>query len=197
MLEAYREGLEHAETPASWLPSNWGRTAPATRLLWAALMLLIGLFAGRLLFFDNRGAGELTELRADLREMRQMVTLSMLQQQSASERLTGLIWSQRLREPDAKVLDALVRTVNSDSDVNVRLAAVDALFRFSDDTAVKHRLLESLTSQSSPLVQIALIDLLVELRERRSVEVLRRLVADESVDENVRKRASWALQHVS
>jgi hypothetical protein len=45
-------------------------------------------------------------------------------------------------------------------------------------------------------VQIALIDAMVELRERRSIEALRTLADDRQVNEVVRQRASWGLQRI-
>ena len=56
--------------------------------------------------------------------MRQLVTLSLLQQQSAGDRLQGVNWSYRVEQPDTAVLAALLTTVNHDPNVNVRLAAV-------------------------------------------------------------------------
>ena len=59
--------------------------------------------------------------------MRQMVALSLMQEQSASERLRGVSWAMPRAVDDTEVLSALLTTVNQDPNVNVRLAAVDAL----------------------------------------------------------------------
>lgn len=106
-------------------------------------------------------------------------------------------WSQRVRQPDEKVLNAPVHALNYDPSVDVRLAAVDALFQFSDQHMVRQALVESLSRQTSPLVQIALIDLMVEMREKQSEEVLRRMAADRNVNQTVRERAKWGLQRLS
>jgi hypothetical protein len=45
-------------------------------------------------------------------------------------------------------------------------------------------------------VQIALIDVMVEARERESVPALEKLKGDKEVNEAVRERAGWALQRL-
>src|SRR5215467_8970144 len=69
---------------------------------------------------------EFNQMRSELHDMRQMVAISMLQQQSASERLKGVSWSNQIDQPNADFLNSLMDTLMHDSNVNVRLAAVDA-----------------------------------------------------------------------
>ena len=124
--------------------------------------------------------------------MRQLVTLSLLQQQSATDRLRGVDWAYRLDQNDAEVLDALFHTLNQDSNVNVRLSAVDALQRFTT-AQVRGELREALPQQTSPLVQIALIDSLAEARDRESRGVLEQLRQRPDVDPSVKTRIERAL----
>jgi len=202
MLDAYQEGLDRATArESSPLRGNWWdfflRPVPALQFVLAALLMLGGILIGRWIPFDTAGSGEVSQLRSEMSDMRQIVALSLLQQQSASERLSGLSWSQQVERPNQKILEALVRALSDDPDVNVRLAAVDALYRFSDRSDVKESLIELLPAQTSPLVQIALIDLLAELSEKKSLKVLRHMAGDERVDPNVRGRAEWAMARIS
>ena len=128
--------------------------------------------------------------------MRQMVTLSLLQQQSASERLKGVTWTGQLERPDAEVIAALLDTLHHDTNVNVRLATIDALKRFADQPSVRRATIESLPAQTSPLVQMALIDFVVEANGREGVPLLERLAMDEMVNAAVRQRARWGLQQI-
>ena len=129
--------------------------------------------------------------------MYQLVTLSLLQQQSASERIRGLSWSQRVSQPEPQVLSALLQVLDYDPNANVRLAAVDALQQFSDQPMVRQGLVQAVTRQSSPLVQIALIDLLVQIQEKRSVDTFKRMIADENLNDAVKQRAERALKQLS
>ena len=94
---------------------------------------------------------------------------------------------------DSEVFDALLRTLNEDANVNVRLSAVDALQRFAGNSEVRTELRQSLPRQTSPLVQIALIDSLTEARDRAAVGVLEQLQQRSDVDPAVKARIQRAL----
>jgi hypothetical protein len=47
------------------------------------------------------------------------------------------------------------------------------------------------------LVQIAMIDLVVQLRATESVDALRKLANDQNLDAAVRQRAQWGLDQLS
>jgi len=200
MLEAYKEGMA-VEKPRRSLPariSGWVEgilpKKPVHQFVLSLAMMVIGLAGGFLLTVGRKAADpEIAQLRREVRDMNQMVAVSLLELPSASDRLKGLIWSAKLDQPDDKTIRALLRTLDNDSNVNVRLAAVDALYIFYRHSLVKEGLVESLANQTSPLVQIALIDLLVEIRERRAAEALKRLIGSEKLNPDVKKRAEQGL----
>jgi HEAT repeat protein len=117
----------------------------------------------------------------------------MLQQQSPSARMQGVTYSEKIVQPDPQVLDALLQVVNHDSNVNVRLSAVDALQKFANGPQVALAMVAAIPNQDSPLVQIALIDMLVQLEARNAVPGLTGISKDPRMDEMVRQRAIWAL----
>ena len=197
-LEAYVQGLRQAERGPStrekldkWLVGWWPRE-PVFQFGFAIAFLAIGLLAGYSLTRDSAG-GEVARLREEVTHTRQLVALSLLQEQSASERLRGVDWSNRIPQPDAQVLGALLRTVDYDQNVNVRLAALDALHSSASNDMVRKGLLQSLARQKSPLVQIALIDLLVDIRDRDAANSLKSLTGQADLNPDVRERADWAL----
>jgi hypothetical protein len=139
---------------------------------------------------------QLTMLREELREMRQMVTLSLLQQQSASDRLKGVSFTNQIDQPNGQVTIALLDTLMHDPNVNVRLATIDALKPLSSRDIVRRGVIDALPRQTSPLVQIALIDFIVEKNGREAVDTLRRLSMDDMLDAAVRARAQQGLQQI-
>jgi len=162
----------------------------------AAATLVLGVVLGRQTARPAAPDPQLAELRQELRDMRQMVTLSLMQQQSASERLKGVSWTGQIDQPGNEVVTALLDTLMHDPNVNVRLASVDALRRFASRDAVRRGAVDALPKQSSPMVQIALVDFLIEESGRESAATLRGLADDPMVDATVRARAQWGLQHV-
>ena len=142
-------------------------------------------------------ASALAELRGELRGMREMLTLSLIQQQSATERLRGVSGSAQIDMPGNEILAALLDTLMHDPNVNVRLACVDALRKFSTQDQVRRGTIQALGEASFPLVQIALIDYMVETKDKSAVDALRRLSEDAMVNEAVRGRAIWGLQQLN
>jgi hypothetical protein len=162
-----------------------------------AAVLVLGVVLGRQSLSPPAPDPQIVALRQEIREMRQMMTLSLLQQQSASERLKGVTWTGQIDQPGGEIVTALLDTLMHDSNVNVRLASIDALRRFAERDAVRRGAIEALPRQTSPLVQIALIDFLVEVAGRESTTTFRGLAQDPMLDQTVRDRAAWALQQVS
>ena len=213
MLEAYRRGEWEQEidgpspvkpwtmrtmTKTPWFASAWLRS-PLAQAAFAAVLLVAGFVAGRYEtpHGPNSNDQELAALHKELTSTRQMVALSLLQQQSASDRLQGVNWSMRASRPDPEILAALLQTLQSDSAVDVRLAALDALKRYNDRPEVRTGLVNSLQRQQSPLVQIALIDLLVELREAGAVENLKQFEQKRDLNPSVREHAEWGINQLS
>src|SRR5204863_3924273 len=165
-----------------WLARWWPRQ-PHVQLAAAAALVLLGIGLGRAGRVPAApAADDIASLRGELREMRQMVTLSLMQQQSASDRIKGVTWSSRLEEPGGEVVSALLDTLLHDPNVNVRLASIDALARFAGQQQVRQGAIDALRSASSPMVQIALIDFVVGVRDTGSIDTLKKLVADPSLN---------------
>jgi hypothetical protein len=135
-------------------------------------------------------------MRSEMHDLREMVSLSLMQQQSASERLKGVTWTGQLDRPSGEVVAALLDALMHDPNVNVRLATIDALERFASREDVQRGTIEAVERQPSPLVQIALIDFMVKTNERGSAAALRRLSQDPQVNGTVRARAAWGLQQL-
>jgi HEAT repeat protein len=169
----------------------WWSRHPAFQVAFGMAILVVGVVIGSVL---TRQSGEVAQLRGELYNMRQLVTLSLLQQQSAGDRLQGVNWSYRVEQPDTEVLAALLTTVNHDPNVNVRLAAVDALRNFSDSPVARKGLVQALGKQNSPLVQIAVLDQLVEMRERPAAAPIKALLSSADLNADVKQRAEWAIR---
>jgi Putative zinc-finger/HEAT repeats len=205
MLQAYMEGMAEdrkskriRHSLSEWLGRLMPRK-PAYQLALSLVLIAAGLGGGYLLSVRPRSAArlEVASLKGEVDDMRRIVAVSLLKQPSPSERLMGVSWSSRVDRPGEEVIRALLETLNHDPNVNVRLAAVDALYLFYDHPEVKEGLIASVAGQTSPLVQISRINLLVEIRERRAVEALERLIRDEKLNPKVKKRAELGLVQLS
>jgi HEAT repeat protein len=94
-------------------------------------------------------------------------------------------------------MSALFTALNHDPNINVRLSSLDALETFSGDATVRKALADAIPMQNSPLVQIALIDALVHLRDRGAAGEFRKLTSDRDINVAVRQRAQWGLEKLN
>lgn len=174
---------------------------PALQFAFALALLLGGLFAGQHFLSKPAGAPpaddsarrELADLRKQMDSMNQLVTYSLLQQQSTSERMQTVLAKMDLKSPDRKVLSDLVGSLAFDPSINVRLSAVEALAQHADDSLVRAGVLSALPRENAPLVQVAMIELLASARDQAARPVFERLSRDEALDRNVREAARRAL----
>lgn len=199
MLQAYQAGRSNQPTgnsewrkrASSWNFFHWLRS-PLGAAVWSAALLAIGIFTGHRLAGPKPPSPDIAEIQKELASTKQLVVLSMLQQQSASERLQGITWSTREERLDPQVLTALLHTLRYDASVDVRLAALDALSRHGRQPQVHKGILDSLQQEQSPLVQVALIDLLLEWRDHDAAQRLQQLEQTPNLNPTVRERVEWA-----
>jgi hypothetical protein len=211
MLSAYQAGLEQAPPqPASrarqsaagaensgrsrwfaWWPSN-----PAWQVAIAGALLIVGIADGRYQAAPRELSPEMAQLKGQVEGLRQLVALSLMQEQSPSDRLRGVSFTSQIGRPDTQVEQALLRAVNHDPNINVRLSAVDALQKYAADPEVRRALGDAVLAQDSALVQVAIIDLLVDTSRGAAPglrTMLGKIAQDGQMDELVRQRATLAV----
>ena len=159
-------------------------TRPALQLGLALATLVIGLLLGTRV--GPSPAAEIDELREEMQSMGQMISLSLLDHRSASERLRGVDWSQRAA-PDPQVVAALLDAVKHDPSVNVRVAAVEALTPLLRQPRVSSQLLAALREQESPMVQVTLAHALIDGNVDGSEQAVSELIESDRVGDSARE----------
>lgn len=153
--------------------------------------------AGDIAGASGAGGGEIHALRDEVRSLSRLVTLSLLKQDSASERLRGVSFGRAAGSNDDRVLQALLDTLRHDPDVNVRLATVDALAPALGQAAVRGQLVQEVGAQRSPMVQIALIDMLLARDRAGTQRQLLDLTDSPALDATVRGYLRTRLRQTS
>lgn len=162
MLERYKQSLEQEKAPSSlrellngWL-ERWSPRRPVFQFSFALVLLVVGLAAGYFLHASVQRGGEITQLRQEVQQIRQMAAVSLLQQESLREQLREISGSSRVEQPYKATLAALLRSMDIDTDIDLRPAGIDAFFLFGDYSMFRQEVVQALSEQASPLVQIAL-----------------------------------------
>jgi HEAT repeat protein len=136
---------------------------------------------------------EVSQLTKEVSELKEMMMLSLLEKESVTQRLKAVSLTSEMDQVSIRVTNALFATLNQDENVNVRLAALDALKAYSRDSQVRSKLIESIAIQDSPLVQIALAELMVSIQEKRSVDALKQVLQSEKTAKEVKTKISESI----
>lgn len=198
MLEAEKRRLESdpGVEESDWLASLPGLLR-TPKLAWAALLLLCGILIGQWAAPVNDYREQMDELSTEMNRMREVMMMSLLDNESATERLKAVNISAEIPRSEPRITEALLRTLNDDPNINVRIAAIEALLHHAEDPAVREGLVDSISRQSSPLVQAALADAMLLLQEERSVEEFRNLLEQEEVEVTLRDKLENTIAKLS
>jgi len=148
------------------------------RIAASVALLIVG---GGIGFWVNtyyKQQAQLESMRREMDATKHALLMMMDNRQSASQRLQGVNVACKMEQTDDEIVNTLVRAMNEDPNTNVRLAALDALRKFHQQPHVRKALIASLAIQKDPVVQIALIRLMVDMKEKEVVNQLQRITND-------------------
>lgn len=138
---------------------------------------------------DAENQAMIDEMKKALNENKRVMMALLDNEFSPSKRMEGVSVAYEMKRPDDEIVQALVNTLNNDPNTNVRLAALDALGKFNTEEDVRKALIESLSTQKDPIVQIALIQLMVNMKEKSVVKQLERITKDNKTMKAVKDEA--------
>jgi len=124
------------------------------------------------------------------------LVFTLLQEESASQRIKAVNYAENMTSPDPKVIGALINTLDHDKNVNVRLTCLYSLTKFSDNLLVRDALVASLTRQTEPIVQIVLINLLTEMKEPKARRSFQEIISNEKSSKEVKNIAEKGLRTI-
>jgi hypothetical protein len=163
------------------------------RIAASIILLASGIWIGSKVTPTSNDSEQIAQLRSQVNDVKEVLTLNLLNEESASERIRAVNYAEEINNPDEKIVTALIATMNEDKNVNVRLTALYALARFSDKTAVTDSLIVSLKKQTDPIMQIALINILTEKKETKAKELIREILLDKNTLKPVKDIAQKGL----
>lgn len=160
-------------------------------------LLTGGIILG--LIFSNGITGkhksdEISRLTNEVNELRKTAMYSLLKDESSSSRIQAVNFISEIPEPDLRMVNALIHTLNNDENVNVRLTAAFALSKYGSVQAVRDSLVSSLTRQSDPILQVNLINILVDLKEKKAFLPIQEIMSDEKTMDVVKSVAQSGIR---
>ena len=164
----------------------------------AAALVALGFFAGtrQAAPAKDETNREIAKLREEVKGMKTVMVASILTQQQnspANERLKDVLAAAKEDKPSEKILNDLVSALAFDPSVNVRLRALEALYKHADNVSVRSGVLAALPREQNPLVQLELIDFVAAAHDANAASVLETIAQNEQFELSVRDAARTAL----
>jgi hypothetical protein len=180
MLMAELEGTD--EKIRSLFVPAWIKAA-------AMIIVVLGTFAVG--YFAGADKTDSQLLMAEMNELKQQVLLAGLRDYSGPQKIEAVYSVASMGETNTNLVDALVYTLNSDKNINVRLAALNVLSgMMTKNEKVKTELINALVIQDNPLIQISLIQILTESGVKEAKENIELISNKDETDQNVKDYAA-------
>ncbi|UCD50702.1 MAG: HEAT repeat domain-containing protein [Phycisphaerales bacterium] len=188
-----RAGQRRFATLMAWLRNRWDHRFVA-RVACGLGLLCAGWWLGVRSAPHGQYERRLDNVTAEIREIKGMMAYAMLSQPSSSDRIQTINHIRTCGALDERAIALLLNKLQHDPNVNVRLVALETLAEQTDRATVRQGLLRALSQQESPLVQLALTDVLVSLGRRAAASQLRELLARPDLNDTVRARIASGLE---
>lgn len=160
----------------------------------ASLVLVVAsFFLGRVSVNDQpiAASNKADTVQKQLNELKNTLAKLNKPSTSASERLQVVKTTAAAFKGETgndQIIDALVNTLNNDENQNVRLAAANALFVYKDNPKVRNALIVSISHQTDPMLKIAMVNMLLALKDKRVKEPIKRILeSDKEIPKKVKE----------
>lgn len=164
----------------------------------AAACLLIGFAVAQLPL--ERGGAEpdrLAALEENIALLNRELVLNRLQDDAPGTRLLGIHNASSLVENDKEIAQALLVRASQDRSLSVRSAAIDALGPRLNSATVGDELMSLLESAESPIVQLALTDLVLRNGNQQQLSQLLRLANENRLHPDLTSHVKKSLRSES
>ncbi len=178
---------EHRET--KHLVRNFMKYAATTIIL-----VSIGFLLGQQMQLRNSNQEEMALLRQELNEMQQNFSMASLTNSTASQRLKAVNTISDQIKPDDKMINTLISTLMNDENVNVKMAAANALAKYPENKKVRDVLIESLQNEEDPALQITLIGILTQIQDKRAKNAFQNILQNDHTIPVVKQQAEEGLK---
>lgn len=193
--EINKQSVKNQEKPV--LPFSVQGSTSWMKIAAAIALLVAGTFIGLTLHVvlnRNQEVEQVASLKTEIQSMKELMMLNMLKQESPSQRIQAVNYTDDIPAPDITVLNALTETLNNDKNTNVRMAAAYSLAKYTDRQSVRDSLVESLSRQTEPIIQVVLMNILVEKKESRAIKPIQKIISDEKAMKEVKDVAQKGLK---
>ncbi len=194
--------LKNQQSPGLWQRIlGWFQLPQVRKLSYGFSFMVVGVFLGHYLhLLNNQSTLEAERIAIKDQQIQALTVLSLLDMPSVNKRLMAVNLASMNENPNESIVDALLATLKQDSNINVRLEALEVLAAYANnnrqDAEIRADLVSSINYQDSPMVQIALANLMLQLNEKQAVEPIQQLLKQPELIEPVRTQLNQTLDEL-
>ncbi|PCJ98975.1 MAG: hypothetical protein COA50_01520 [Flavobacteriaceae bacterium] len=193
-----QEKQEHSKVIAlnSKIQSGKNPWMPNLLKIAASVALLICSFMLGKKQQEQKATTEIAALIDESLHIKQTAMLSLMENKSASRRIQGVNFIEEFTNPDETIVAALADRMLYDENTNVRLTAAEALLGFTASETVISAYISALKTEKDPGIQIAVIQILVQIQEKKAVAPLQNLLLKDDTQPFVKKHIESLLPSI-
>lgn len=162
----------------------------------ASIAVLISAFYTGRYFESQKNEQALSYTKSEQLQLMQTTMISLMENQSASKRIQGVQYIDAFTDPDVAVVEALAERMLNDDNTNVRLTAMEALSRFAESEEVKKVFIQALKTEKDPSIQVAIIQLLVDMQEKKAIGPMQKLLENEETQPFIKDQINSLLPKI-
>jgi HEAT repeat protein len=174
LRRSFHEKLEHA-SQGIWLDRLRASLGLRSNAGWltATACVLVGIGVGHLTSkVEDSDGDRLAALEQNITELNRRLILDRLEDQAPGTRLRGVMDAASYAGDDVEIANALLVRATQDRVSSVRSAAIDALGASTSVSAVGEQVMDLLQKAESPIVQLALVDLVLRYGNEEQIDQL-------------------------
>lgn len=159
----------------------------------ACACLVVGILAGRAIDGSPDDGSRLDALESNIAMLNRSLVLDRLNNAEPGKRLQGVFDAAYLVQDDPQITEALLARAAGDRVTSIRSAAIEALAPQLSSPEVSEQLMTLFEQAESPLVQLALIDLVLRHGTGQQVEQLYERVRTQELHPDVKRYIDQSL----
>lgn len=157
--------------------ASWFSLPQMRKVGFAFSMMAFGVFVGHYWqLLDQQSSVQAQQVAIKDQQIQALTVLSLLDMPSANKRMLAVSLASMNEQPDAMVVNALLNTLKQDKNINVRLEALQVLAKHSSSENVRTGLVQAIDYQKSPMLQIALANLMLDLDEKQAIQPIKEML---------------------
>lgn len=173
---------------------NWLGLSSGRGWITAAASVLIGMAVAQMQIGSKIiEPTRLAVLEENVALLNRELILNRLHDATAGQRLRGVIDAREFVEDDLEIARALLVRATEDRVQSVRSAAISALGPNLTSSSVGKELMDLLENTESPLVQLALVDLVLRNGNKAQLEYLLQLTMSDKLHPDLIKHVEFSL----